>query len=61
LDGNVRAALKSRVILRDLFGGTVRLVPESDDSLWAEFALRPAALLKAAGADVVSIGSGGRI
>ena len=49
LDGDPRAALKARVILRDLFGGKIRLVPESDGSLWAEYALRPSVLLKAAG------------
>ena len=33
LDGEPRAALKARVILRDLIGGRIRLVPES---LWAD-------------------------
>ena len=61
LDGDPRAALKARVILRELFGGKIRLVPEADGALWAEYNLRPAALLKAAGASVGSSGSGGRI
>jgi len=57
LDGDPRAALKARVILEDLFGGKVRLVPKPDGSLWAEYALQPAALLKGVGTD----GSGGVI
>lgn len=57
LDGDPRAALKARVILRDLFGGKIRLVPGNGSSLFAEFDLHPAALLRGAGSN----GSGGRI
>jgi site-specific DNA recombinase len=57
LDGDPRAVLKVRVILKELFRGKVRLVPEADGSLWAEYAFQPAALLKGVGMD----GSGGRI
>ena len=59
LDGNPQAALKARVILRDLLG-TIGLTPGEDGSLWADYALQPAALLRSAvgaGTD----GSGGRI
>lgn len=59
LDGNPQAALKARVILRALLG-TIRLTPGADGSLWADYALQPAALLRSAvgaGTD----GSGGRI
>jgi hypothetical protein len=30
LDGDPRAALKARVILRELFGGKIRLVPDEN-------------------------------
>lgn len=59
LDGNPQAALKARVILRDLLG-KIRLAPGEDGSLWAFYSLQPAALLRSAvgaGTD----GSGGRI
>lgn len=59
LTGNPQAALKARVILRALLG-TIRLTPGENGSLWADYALQPAALLKSAvgaGTD----GSGGRI
>ena len=39
--------------------GKVRLIPEPDSTLWAEYALRSAALLKAASAGVGLSGSGG--
>jgi len=55
LDGNPREALKSRVILREMFSGKIRLVPGEDGSLWAEYAYQPAALLKGVGTG----GSGG--
>lgn len=57
LDGNPRAALKARVVLKDLFGGQIRLIPGEGNSLFAEYHLHPAALLR--GAD--GYGSGGRI
>lgn len=57
LDGDPRAALKARVILRDLLG-KVRLVPGAEGSLWAQFKQHPAALLlRGAG----TCGSGGRL
>ncbi len=39
LDGNQRAALNARVILRKLFGGEIRLVPEPDGGLTARWNL----------------------
>ena len=45
LSGDARAAQKGRPMVRELLDGPVRLVPRVDGSLWAEFALRPAALL----------------
>jgi site-specific DNA recombinase len=51
LDGDPRAALKARVILRQLFGGKIVLQPGPDQSLWAEYALQPSALVR--------IGTGG--
>jgi hypothetical protein len=55
LNGNARAALKARALLRDLFGGKIRMVPGQDGSLWAEYALHSRALLKSAD----GYGSGG--
>jgi len=49
LDGDPRAALKARVILRELFGGKIRLVPQLDGGLTAHWNLRPGALLKGLG------------
>jgi site-specific DNA recombinase len=49
LDGDPRAALKARVILRDLFGGKIRLVPQLDGGLIAHWNLHPGALLKGLG------------
>jgi hypothetical protein len=46
LDGDPRAALKARVILRELFGGKIRLVPQLDGGLMAHWNLHPGALLK---------------
>lgn len=51
LDGDPRAALKARVILRRLVGGSIVLHPGPDRSLWAEYELRPGELLR--------IGTGG--
>ena len=58
LEGNEREALKARVLLRELFGGQIRLQPENDGSLWATYEMHPAALLRQ-GAGIR--GSGGRI
>jgi hypothetical protein len=57
LDGNPREAAKARIILRELLGGKIGLKPGADGSLWAEYALRPAALLRGEGTG----GIGGRI
>jgi hypothetical protein len=55
LDGDPRAALKARSILRELFGGKIRLVPQLDGGLVAHWNLHPGALLK----DPGTYGSGG--
>src|SRR5450432_3789845 len=57
LDGNPRAAAKARVILRPLFGALIRMCPEPDGSLWAEYSLHKMALIQACGTG----GSGGVI
>lgn len=57
LEGEPRATLKARSILRELFGGEIRLVPEPDGGLTAHWNLHISALLKQQGSD----GSGGRI
>ncbi len=54
LDDDPRAAGKARVILRKLLG-SIELSPGPDMRLWAEYELRPSALLKTAGTG----GSGG--
>jgi site-specific DNA recombinase len=53
--GDPRAAAKARVILRELFCGEIRLVPQADGGLLARWNLQPAALLRGAG----TCGSGG--
>jgi hypothetical protein len=55
LEGEPRAALKARLILRELFGGEIRLVPEPDGGLTAHWNLHISALLRTQGSD----GSGG--
>ena len=67
LDGDPRAALKARLILRDLVG-PVRLSTDEDGAVWANYKLNPAALIRAAGGAISSHpptegtdGSGGRI
>jgi hypothetical protein len=55
LDGDPRAALKARVILRELFGGKIRLVPDAKGGLVAHWNLQTTALLKGLG----TCGSGG--
>ncbi len=57
LDGDARAAGKARVLLRELFCGEIRLLPQPEGGLLARWNLQPAALLRGVG----SIGSGGRI
>jgi site-specific DNA recombinase len=52
LDGDPQAALKARVILREMLG-EIRLQPATDGGLWAEYRMSPGILLKGAG-------SGGR-
>lgn len=56
LAGDSRASLKARVILREAYGGKIRLVPEADGGLVAHWNLQTAALLR-----LGSSGSGGRI
>ena len=46
LDGDPRAALKARVILRKLFNGEIVLRPGPDRSLWAEYEIQPGALIR---------------
>lgn len=52
LGGDHAAAAKARTILRDMLG-EIMLSPGEDGSLWAEYAMQPAALL-------VGAGTGGR-
>ena len=55
LDGDPRAALKARVVLRELFvGGRVELQLEPDGSLWAVGQIQPDALLRQAEGMVVA-------
>jgi hypothetical protein len=48
LGGDREAAAKVRTILRDMLG-EIMLSPGEDGSLWAEYAMQPAALLQGAG------------
>jgi site-specific DNA recombinase len=57
LAGDLRAALKARVLLRELFGGEIRLVPDDQGGLVAHWNLHTAALLRGVG----TCGSGGVI
>jgi hypothetical protein len=45
LGGDVRSALKARVILRQLLG-EITLCPKKDGSLYARYILNPSALVK---------------
>jgi site-specific DNA recombinase len=56
LGGNSAAAAKARTILREMLG-EILLSPGEDGSLWAEYAMQPAAMLKDAG----TCGRGDRI
>jgi len=60
LNQDPRAANKARAILRKLLGN-IELRPGPDKSLWAEYEVCPAALLKAGTAGASTDGSGGRI
>jgi len=57
LAGEPRGALKARLLLRELFGGEIRLVPDGQCGLVAHSNLHTAALLR----DVGTVGSGGGI
>jgi site-specific DNA recombinase len=57
LEGEPRAVLKARSILRELFGGEIRRVPEPDDGLTAHWNLHVSTLAGTLG----KVGSGGRI
>lgn len=57
LAGDPRAALEARETLRELFGKKIRLLPQPDGGLIAEWNLQTVALLKIVG----TCGSGGRI
>jgi hypothetical protein len=48
LGGDPAAAAKARTILREMLG-EITLSPGEDGSLWAEYAMQPAALLQGAG------------
>jgi hypothetical protein len=48
LGGDLAAAAKARTILRDMLG-EIMLSPGEDGSLWAEYAMQPAALRQGAG------------
>lgn len=58
LNGDAHAAGRARAILRQMFGGGIRPVPERNGGLVARWNFHPAVLLKAA---VGTDGSGGRI
>jgi hypothetical protein len=47
LGGDLGAAAKARTILRDMLG-EIMLSPGGDGSLWAEYAMQPAALIAGA-------------
>jgi hypothetical protein len=48
LEGDPRAALKARIILRDMLG-PITMMPGPNGELWAGYRLNTAALVKAAG------------
>lgn len=52
LGGDLVAAAKARTILREMLG-EIMLSPGENGSLWAEYAMQPAALLQ-------GVGTGGR-
>jgi len=51
LDGDVAASLKAKVLLRHYFGGQIRMLPEEDGSLYAEYLEQRVALLQGVGTD----------
>lgn len=54
LDGDADAAKKARAILRDMLG-EIRLQPATDGSLWAEYGMSPAVLLRGVQGQVVGV------
>jgi len=46
INGNLTAKLKARLLLRELTGGRIRVVPSEDGSVWAEYGLQVGILLK---------------
>ena len=46
LGGDPRESLKARAILRDIFGGKIVLEPGEDGTLWANFEVHPAMLVR---------------
>jgi hypothetical protein len=49
LAGDVSASLRARVALRQLFGGQIKMLPEQDGSLYAEYLQQRIALLQVVG------------
>ena len=49
LAGDVSASLRARVALRQLFGGQIKMLPEQDGSLYAEYQQQRIALLQGVG------------
>jgi site-specific DNA recombinase len=49
LAGDVTAAMKARVVLRQYFGGQIKMLPEPDGGLYAEYQERRIALLQGVG------------
>jgi hypothetical protein len=49
LAGDARASLKARVVLRQYFGGQIKMLPGEDGGLYAEYLQQQIALLQAVG------------
>jgi hypothetical protein len=49
LAGNVGASLKARVVLRQYFGGQIKMIPDQDGGLSAEYLQHRIALLQGVG------------
>jgi site-specific DNA recombinase len=49
LAGNVNASLRARVALRQYFGGQIKMLPEQDGSLYAEYLQQRISLLQGVG------------
>lgn len=58
LEGEPRAARKARSILKEIFGGEIRWVPEPDDGLTAHWNLLVSALVETQGRLVAGAGCG---